>query len=186
MIRIRTVSVRVIVIFMLLSLNVMAVEKSGEVKELTDSKLRDYCARFQLASLEKNIQAFFLIIDEYGYSVEEVFSKVKCPPEMLNQIKHKVPVIQLAAEKVFDRSTFPQEIYEYFQWQKSPESWLKIVNTKNTLGMTFLDYVKFNYEKIKTVIDDDKKVKFQKMYAFACSHGGEFSYYKEQTCSDGL
>ena len=186
MIRIRTVSVRVIVVFMLLSLNVMAVEKSAEVRGLTDSKLRDYCARFQLASIDKNIKVLLSTIGDDGYSAEDIFSKTECPPDMLNKIKHKVPMIQLAAEKVFDRSTFPQEIYEYFQWQKSPESWLKIVNAKNTMGMTYLDYVKFNYEKIKTVIQGDERAKFQNMYAFACSHGGEFSYYKEQTCSDGL
>lgn len=90
-----------------------------------------------------------------------------------------VPMIFNIATDVIRSQKFPKTIYEYFvEEKKDKETWLKIINTQTSDGLTFLDFLQYNINKgyygSPATLDGAKK-----MIAIVCDHGGVFSKYKE-------
>jgi hypothetical protein len=161
----------------------MASSSTTKYKTADLSKMGDYCGLFEVGSNDGTITPLIAKIETEGFSHVEVFSANVCPPKKLDPSKYLTPMIQYVADDSENRYNFPNEIYKYLEKTGNKDGWLKIINAKNSKGMTYLDYVKYVYKKTK---NEDLKPRLLKLYQYACDHGGEFSFYNTQTCSSSI
>ncbi|MDO9183428.1 MAG: hypothetical protein Q7U04_13520 [Bacteriovorax sp.] len=158
-------------------------EKNNQKKFNYDDTLEAYCSQYTRST--NNLLYFTLEdLNKSPYALDSYLKSAKCRPQKVGGIKS--PVFHLTAEAPCSRVTFPEIIYDYFMnVLKNKKLWLEVVNSKNTAGETYLDY-------IETLNDQDEfnTVKTKEcastLVAFACSHGAIYSKYINKSCSTGI
>jgi hypothetical protein len=123
-------------------------------------------------------------LKETPYPVEDYLQKAECKPEQVGGIKS--PVIHLTAEAPCGRIEFPEIIHKYYTVKrKEPALWLKVINSKNTDGETYLDYI----EKVRDhnlYNTTEAKECVNQLIRFACKTGAVYSKVKNISCPTGL
>lgn len=145
--------------------------------------LHRYCIDYNKAGDHNTVKGLLINMEEKGYDPKTVLSTPACMPTRISS-KERIPTIQLSAEDPTMLGGFPKEIYRYYEKKKKLSDWYEIMNTKNTQGMTFLDYVKYIYDKSKSYMDPGTKNDYLDMYQYVCTHGGEFAKYPGSNCQD--
>lgn len=156
--------------------------KKPEEKEpiySVDSYLNIYCKRY--IKIERNeLPRMVQELENTGYPVEAFFQKAECYPEKVGGIKS--PILHLTAEAPCSRVDYPRIIHFYFK--EKPEIWEKVVNAKNSLGETYLDYIESLIREGEFTTDKSKAC-VSKLIAFACSTTPPAIYSKfknDKTC----
>jgi len=93
------------------------------------------------------------------------------------------PIAHLAAELPVGRLDHLKAIKNYFTSQGKTDFFKSIINAKNTLGYSTLDYVQYmienrNYSK-------EYEVGINAFIKYLCDNGGEYSIYKSNKKCDG-
>ena len=144
-----------------------------------DSYLAAYCKRY--IKIERNeLPSMFQEMKDTHYPVEDYFQKTECKPQKVGGIKS--PILHLTAEAPCSRVEYPQIIHEYYE--EKPEIWEKIVNAKNSLDETYLDYIESLIRQGEFTTDKSKAC-VSKLIAFACSTTPQAVYSKfkkDKTC----
>jgi hypothetical protein len=142
-----------------------------------------YCMKYTL--VERNeLNQVIRDINALPYAVDDFFTIAGCKPEKVGG-GVLTPMLQLTAEAPCSRVEYPEIIYHYFTVKrKSPSTWLKIVNAKNTAGDTYLDYVeRLNLKgEFSTLPSQECR---DELIALACKTGGIYSTAKNKTCPAG-
>jgi hypothetical protein len=138
-----------------------------------------YCKRY--VKIEKNeLNQMIRDMKETGYPVDDYFLTAACDPEYAGGVK--VPMIQLTAEAPCTRVEYPQIIHKYYiVKRKEPKIWLEVINTKNTEGDTYLDYIEVLRDKNLYNTPEGQEC-MNNLISFACKTGGVYSKYPAKTC----
>jgi hypothetical protein len=119
-------------------------------------------------------------LKDTGYAVDDYFLGVECNTD--NFAKTKTPILQLAAEAPCGRVEYTEIVHKYYAVKrKDPAMWQQIINTKNTNGETYLDYIEHLLRK-NVYSTDESKACVAKLVSFACSTGAVYSKYPEKSC----
>lgn len=87
------------------------------------------------------------------------------------------------AESPDNSYNYPKQLYEFFLKENNPDGFVQVVNSKNTLGQTFLDYLKYRLDTDrKTYISPEIEKKYISIFEYVCRRGGKFSYYRKTDC----
>ncbi len=143
-----------------------------------------YCVEFNNSSNDKTIRPILSSLKDQNYSVVEMFTRPDCLPFKGNVEKTQMPMFFYTAESPDNCVNYPKQLFEFFNKNQNPEAFTQVVNSKNKLGQTFLDYLKLRYneEKSRNLSPEIEK-KYIAIFNFVCSKGGEFSYYKNANCT---
>jgi len=134
------------------------------------------CKRYILT--EKNLLTkIFVELKNSSFTPEEFFQVAACHPRKVNG-GVKSPILHLTAEAPCTRIEYPKIIYNFYK-KENPTLWEKIVNSKNTNGETYLDFIETldDQEEFNT---DSTKECAKKLIEFACKTGGKYSKYDKK------
>ena len=137
------------------------------------------CMKF--VQIEKNeLNQMIRDLTDTPYLVDDYFRIASCKPEKAGGVKS--PLLHLVAEAPCSRVEYPEIIHRYYSVKRqTPHIWLEVVNAKNSIGETFLDYM----ESLNTQNDFNTSATqncANRLIAFACQTGGTYSKVKNRTC----
>lgn len=134
-----------------------------------------YCTKYQQIELN-SLNQMIRDLKETPYPVDEYFQKPGCEPQKVGNIKS--PILHLTAEAPCSRTQFPEIIHKYYTVKrKEPDMWLRVVNSKNTSGETYLDYIE-SLRKQNEFSTEDSKECVKQLIKFACETGAVYSKFK--------
>lgn len=144
-----------------------------------------YCNEFNNSSNDQTIRPLLSELRDKNYSVVDAFSEPACMPFKNNETHTLMPMFHYTAESPDNSVNFPKHLFEFFKKNQDPDGFVKVVNAKNKLGQTFLDYLKLRYddEKSRGTIPE-MEVKYLHIFKYVCERGGQFSFYKQARCAD--
>jgi hypothetical protein len=147
--------------------------------ESFDEYYKLYCMRFEQLS---NNYAFKKDMLEHmrksPYPVDRYWTEASCRPSRIGGTAS--PIIHLVAEEVGGRRQFIDLLYKYYQERKDNNAWLDVVNAKNTIGFTILDYIDW-LDKSKGFMDEERD-DMNDLIKFLCERGGKYSDAKHKKC----
>jgi len=153
-------------------------------KKMDDKGFDKYCNEFYVSSNDKTIRPILSELKDKNFSVAEVFSTPACVPFKNNETQTLMPMFHYTAESPDNCVNYPRQLFEFFNKNQNPEGFTQVVNSKNKLGQTFLDYLKYRYddEKSRGTLPEMEK-KYIAIFNYVCSKGGVFTYYKNANCT---
>ena len=138
-----------------------------------------YCNDFQMAEDTVDIETILEKMEKspYAKNLNEFWTTPAC--EAPKKLDTKVPIIFNTATDVFKSEKFPEAVHDYFlEEKKDLKTWLALINTKTSDGLTFLDYLQYNISKenysSKTTLDAASRI-----VKYLCANGGVYSKYKD-------
>ncbi len=157
----------------------MAVGQTEKPEYSFESYQTLYCLKY--AQIQKNfLTQMIRDIQETKYPVDDFFLKAGCDPQKVGGLKS--PMIHLTVEAPCARVDFPEIIYKYYTIKrKEPKLWLEVINSKNSNGETYLDYIDKLIQK-NSFYNDDSKACVSQLVDFACKTGGLYSKTKNKNC----
>lgn len=161
----------------------MMVKEDGKSNLPIESKLKVLCMKY--TQIEKTeVNQMIRDLKETGYSVDDYFLKSECPA--YNFAKVKTPLLQLTAEAPCGRAEYPEIVYKYYNIKrKDLKMWQEVINSKNTNGETYLDYIESLNNKNAYSTPESKKC-VGNLVNFACSTGAIYSKYSDKKCTEGI
>ena len=122
---------------------------------------------------------------KYGnYAVEDFFKHAACQSENM-KFGVSSPLIHYTAESPCTKGGFPATIKKFFIKKNDPNTWNKIINSKNSMDQTYLDYIEY-LTRQDYYSDDEIKSCRNQIIAFACKEGAVYSYYKDKKCPTSI
>ncbi len=112
--------------------------------------------------------------------VDSYFLEAGCSPEEIGNARS--PIAHLAIELPTVRTEHLEVLRKYFIEKKKDGLFTKMLNAKNTIGQTSLDYVQYMIENGKYV--QSQKPELGNFIKYLCSHGAKYSTYKNKSCND--
>ncbi len=159
------------------------VSGQGGYRKLNIEGFDKYCVEFNVSSNDRTIRPLLSELKDKNFSVAETLSTPICVPSKGNEKHTLMPMFHYAAESPDNCFNFPKHLYEFFLREKNPDGFTQVVNSKNKLGQTFLDYLKYRYDDQKSsVIHPEIEKKYISIFEYVCRRGGKFSYYKKTDC----
>jgi hypothetical protein len=138
-----------------------------------------YCLKYTQIS-RNELNQMIRDIKETPYNIDDYFLKAKCEPQKAAGVK--MTMLQLTAEAPCTRAEYPQIIYKYYTVKRQePKLWLEVLNSKNTKGETYLDYIELLVQNNEYSTKDGKEC-ISQLVQFACKTGGVYSKIKNKTC----
>jgi hypothetical protein len=96
------------------------------------------------------------------------------------------PIVHLVAENPTDRNAYLVALRKYYDEKNDRNSFVEILNSKNSRGHTLLDYINYlyvaeyrNYDKL-----DEKPL--NNLVQFLCDNGAKYSFYKKKCPAEYL
>ena len=112
-----------------------------------------------------------------GRKAEDILLNPYCEPRYIGATL--APILHLMAENTTDRLAFLVEIRKYFlEKRQRPDIWRAMVNSKNTRGMTVLDYIEYNILQRKLIVPEAEGV--SAFVGFICAEGGTYAVLKKR------
>lgn len=111
--------------------------------------------------------------------IDLYFLEAGCNPEEIGG-QTRSPIAHLAAELPTVYTEHLEVLRAYFIAKKRGDLFTRMINAKNTIGYTALDYVQY-------MIENEKYVNSQKPHLvgfvnYLCSNGGTYAHYKGKSC----
>lgn len=134
-----------------------------------------YCTKYQQIG-QNSLNQMIRDLKDTPYPVDEYFQNAGCEPQKVGSTKS--PMLHLTAEAPCTRVQFPQIIHKYYTVKRNePDLWLRVINSKNTSGETYLDYIEALSRQHEFSTEDSKECVNQ-LIKFACDNGAVYSKYK--------
>ena len=154
---------------------------SGGLSE-DDRKLqiRLYCIKFSQIPQEM-VGATIRDMEKTPIMPEEFLAARLCQPSIYTD-SIKSPMIHGVADDITKREEFLKNIWLYYsKKRKQPEIFDQIINSKNSLGETLLDYLETM--RLRGLFDfDNEKAAYSKIFTLLCSRGAVYSIHKDKKC----
>lgn len=138
-----------------------------------------FCMQYEQAGDTVDIETMFedMEASPYAKNLNEFWTTPACHAPMKNDIK--VPIIFNTATDVFKSEKFPEAVHDYFlEERKDLKTWLALINTKTSDGLTFLDFLQYNISggdyRSKATLDAANRI-----VKYLCANGGVYSKYKD-------
>ena len=148
-----------------------------------DNYLETYCMKYTKITFNE-LGQMIRDLKDTNYPVDDYFMKAGCTPQAVGGVK--TPMIQLTGEAPCSRGEFPQRIFKYYNEKiKKPELWLKVVNSLNTNGETYLDFLD-TLETHGNFNTDETRECAKKLISYACQTGGVYLKATNRSCPTGL
>lgn len=155
-------------------------KKAAETQAPHSDYMVKYCLQFKQLDQE-SIGLMIEEIEETPYPVDEYFKKAACNSKGYST-SVKSPMIHLVADdpNAKEESFKNVELY-YRKGRKKPEIFTEALNSKNTLGETFLDYI-VSLRKKEILTHPDQQAPLDNIIKLACEYGAVYSKYKDKKC----
>lgn len=142
-----------------------------------------YCSRFVIISKEMvgtTIKEMESSAPLSGLTVDDYFLHSLCKPrEYSGSVRS--PMIHYVAEAPFRKEEFLNSIWLYYLRKRhQPEIFHEILNTRNTIGESLLDYVESMHRKGSMYDNDGLVGPVRNIINFACAHGGIYLKYPKK------
>lgn len=144
-----------------------------------ESHQQAYCNDYQMAQDTIDIETMFedMEASPYAKNLNEFWTTPACHAPMKNDIK--VPIIFNTATDVFKSEKFPEAVHDYFlEEKKDLKTWLALINTKTSDGLTFLDFLQYNISKERYSSKASSEAA-NRIVKYLCENGGVYSKYKD-------
>ena len=142
--------------------------------------IEDYCIKFSQISQEF-VGATIRDMEKTPIPPEEFLTARLCQPTFYS-INIKSPMIHGIADDITKREEFLQNIWLYYsKKRKQPEIFDQIINSKNSLGETLLDYLETR-KNDNSYVFDTQKAAYTKIVTLLCSRGAVYSFHKDKKC----
>lgn len=157
-----------------------AIKKDGGAvpKSAIDSYLLGFCMQYQAAQDTVDVETLFEEMEQTPYASKDYWTTPACRAPLKTDTA--VPIIFNTASNAPKNENFPKVVHDYFvNDKKDPQTWLKVINTKTSDGLTFLDFMQYNlgrghYDSVKASKDAALRI-----VAYICKNGGVYSKYKD-------
>jgi hypothetical protein len=168
-----------IILMLLLAIVSNVVSATAQKVSTKESYQESYCLKYGMAEDTVDVETIFEEMDAspFPYSMVEFWTAPVCrAPQKLDS---KVPMIFNTAENVHQAENFPKAIREYLlEVKHDSATWLKIINSKSSDGLTFLDYMYYSINHNMYTIQETKDAA-QRIVNYICKNGGLYSKYKD-------
>ena len=131
-----------------------------------------YCMNFSQLGGVKNFKK--ILIDPMTVTaggndeiVNRYWQTASCVPRLVGGTKS--PLAHLVAENPTDRKSYLVALKRYYNEKNDKETFVKILNAKDSRGQTLLDFMNVLYEK-KTYMKQEEKP-LNDLYQFLCENG---------------
>ena len=150
---------------------------------LKDEEFIDYqltfCMKFEQVNNNYGFKKEILeSMKKTQYTVDKFWTEPGCVPKRIGNTE--VPLIHLTAEDARSRKLFLETLYKYYQERNENNQWIKIVNAKNTMGYTILDYI--DYLNSSGTLRPDERKDINGLITFLCERGAVFSHASNKKC----
>jgi hypothetical protein len=143
-----------------------------------------FCLKIKQIS-SGNIGLTFKEMEASPFPVDEYFKTPQCQADGYSNVV-KSPLIHLILDDPAGRGALLKKISSYFVVKnKSPERFVQALNSKNTKGETFLDYIESNRLDGRNNQPDQIEI-VNSLITFACSSGGVYSKYPNKKCNNSI
>jgi hypothetical protein len=152
---------------------------AGENGSSKDSYQRASCMKFEMCQDTVDVETLFEDMEESPYtsSVNEFWTTPVCHAPLKNDTN--VPIIFNTASNPVKNEFFPKVVHDYFvNDKKNLQTWLNVINTKTSDGLTFLDFLQFNIDKGFYSVKSDKDAAIR-VVSYICKNGGVYSKFKD-------
>lgn len=138
-----------------------------------------YCLKFEDVSHTYAFKKEILeSMSKTPYKVEKYWMQSGCQPKKMGNTD--APILHLVAEDAAGRMQFFEALHKYYTDKKDNQTWLKIVNAKNSRGLTMLDYIVYLEKNQK--FNSDEREDVNKLIRSLCDKGAVFSVSSEKKC----
>lgn len=141
------------------------------VDEAYDQDLKIYCMQFiQLSNIYELRKNMLEKISKSAFPADHHWIDANCTPNRIGGTAS--PMIHLVAEEVGGRRKFLEALDKYFQSRrdKDPQLWQRVINARNSRGMTILDYIEFMREN--KLLRQEELEDIESLIVYVCSRGG--------------
>jgi len=137
-----------------------------------------FCTQFEISEDTVDVETMFedMEASPYEKNISGFWTTSSCRASLFS--KAPVPIIFNTANDTVKNEEFPTVVHDYFvKGKKSPEVWLKAINTTNSEGYTFLDYLQYNIDRgyYKGTGTKDAALR---IVSYLCRNGGVYSKLK--------
>ncbi len=108
-------------------------------------------------------------------NIDNFWTEPGCVPRFIGDVMS--PLIHVAAENSTDRLQFVKFLKKYYRQKGDDKKFLEVLNAKNTLGWTVLDYIYFAYSTNRFVKIEEAGV--NRFTEYLCDHGVTYSKYNK-------
>jgi len=136
----------------------------------------------EFVSINKNLVSTLIKeMEQSSLPIEDYLMHSQCQPEMYST-SIKSPMLHFIIEDPSNRQDFLTVFWLYYsKKRKEPEIFDEIINVKNTLGETMLDYAVTLKEK-DLLSDVALNGPLDKIVTMLCDHGGVYAVRKDRKC----
>lgn len=138
-----------------------------------------YCKEFEQAQDTVDVETILEKMEKspYAKNLNEFWTTPACKAP--RKLDTKVPIIFNTATDVFKSEKFPETVHDYFlEEKKDLKTWLALINTKTSDGLTFLDYLQYNISKGNYSSKESSEAA-NRIVKYLCENGGVYSKYKD-------
>lgn len=155
---------------------------AGESTSSKESYQKGFCSEFEMAQDKFDVKALIKEMEAspYADSIKEFWTKPACQAPKKTDIT--VPILFNTATDVFRSEKFPNVVHDYFvNNKKDPQMWLNAINTQTSDGLTFLDFMQYNIDRINNYSSKESMDAALRIVGYLCQNGGVYSKYKDIT-----
>lgn len=135
--------------------------------------LKSYCMKFEQVSHSYGFKRDMIEgMKKTPYSIDRYWTSSGCTPSRIGGTTS--PIVHLIADDASGRNPFMETLYKYYQDKNDNDTWLKVVNAKNSRGHTILDYID-NMNNRKELIEEERE-SVNYLIKFLCDRGAVFSF----------
>ena len=139
-----------------------------------------YCIEF--VSINSDVVTSLISdMEKSNLPIEDYFMHSDCQPRMYSTSVQS-PMLHYIVEDPSNREEFLTIFWLYYsKKRKEPEIFDKIINVKNSLGETMLDYT-VSIKERDLYSDEALNGPLDKIIATLCEHGGVYATRKDRKC----
>jgi len=167
---------------LLILITTLGTAGSGYAGEVSSKEVfqKVFCQDFEAAQDTVDVETLFEKIDASPYAShwQEFWTAPACHASV--KTDSLVPIIFNTARMVAQAENYPKAVREYLLEVKQVDetAWLRMINTKSSDGLTFLDYMRHCITHNVYSLQDSKDAA-QRVVNYLCQHGGVYSKYKD-------
>lgn len=160
-----------------------AAKSAGNESE-KEEYIESFCIKIKQIS-SGNIGLTLKEMDSSPYPIDTYFKTPQCQSDGYSNIV-KSPLTHLIVDDPAGRGPLLQKISSYFvNKHNSPQKFINALNSKNTKGETFLDYIETSRIDGRNNQPDQLEI-IKSLIKFACDSGGVYSAYPNKKCNNTI
>lgn len=167
-------------LFLSLPMLAGASDSNTTVKDPNWGAYQKRCMEFE--SINKNLVSTLIKeMEQSELPIEDYLTHSQCQPAMYST-SIQSPMLHFIIEDPSNRQDFLTVFWLYYsKKRKEPEVFNEIINVKNTLGETMLDYA-VTLEERDLLSDVALNGPLDKIVTMLCDHGGVYATRKDRKC----